>query len=100
MTRSAHASEIQYVWEYWGRRTPMSTVSDEDKAMAALMHACWVSFAKTGAPKCSAHAWPAYTPASDELMEFGASSGVRSNFRKAKLDAQAFVALPTLKLAK
>jgi para-nitrobenzyl esterase len=45
VTRSAHASEIQYVWEYWGRRTPMSTVSDEDKAMASLTHACWVSFA-------------------------------------------------------
>jgi hypothetical protein len=33
-------------------------------------------------------------------MEFGADSGVRTNFRKAKLDAQAFVTLPTLKLAK
>ena len=51
MTRAAHAAEIQYVWEYWGRRTPMSEVSEEDKAMAGLMHACWVAFAKTGAPK-------------------------------------------------
>ncbi|WP_372786664.1 carboxylesterase/lipase family protein [Phenylobacterium sp.] len=100
VTRSAHASEIQYVWEYWGRRTPLSTVSDEDKAMATLMHACWVSFARTGAPKCGSQAWPAYTPAADQLMEFGAPSGVRTNFRKAKLDAQAFVSLPTLKLAK
>ena len=32
----------------------MSLVSDEDKAMATLMHACWVSFAKTSAPKCGA----------------------------------------------
>jgi para-nitrobenzyl esterase len=100
VTRSAHASEIQYVWEYWGRRTPMSVVSDEDKAMASLMHACWVSFAKTGAPKCGPQAWPAYTPATDQLMEFGASSGVRANFRKAKLDAEQMTSLPALKLGK
>lgn len=100
MTRAAHAAEIQYVWEYWGRRTPMSQVSDEDKAMAALMHACWVSFAKTGAPKCGSQAWPAYDPARDELMEFGASSGVRTNFRKAQLDSQEASVLPTLAMGK
>jgi para-nitrobenzyl esterase len=100
MTRATHAAEIQYVFEYWGRRTPMSLVSDEDKAMASLMHACWVSFAKTGAPKCGPDAWPAYSPAKDQLMEFGASSGVRSNFRKAQLDSQEAVVLPTLALGK
>ena len=100
MTRAAHAAEIQYVWEYWGRRTPMSQVSEEDKAMAALMHACWVSFAKTGAPKCGSQAWPAYDPAKGQLMEFGAASGVRANFRKAQLDAQEAAILPTLGLGK
>nr|MEA2797661.1 para-nitrobenzyl esterase [Phenylobacterium sp.] len=100
VTRSPHASEIQYVWEYWGRRTPMSTVSDEDKAMATLMHACWVTFAKTGAPRCGSQAWPAYTPASDQLMEFGPSSGMRTNFRKAKLDAEQMTSLPALQLGK
>lgn len=100
VTTSAHASEIQYVWEYWGRRTPMSVVSDEDRAMATLMHACWVSFAKTGAPTCGTSVWPAYTPGADQLMEFGASSGVRTNFRKAKLDMQEGVTLPTLGLQK
>jgi para-nitrobenzyl esterase len=99
-TRASHADEIQYIWEYWGRRTPMSEVSDEDKAMASLMHACWVSFAKTGAPKCGPQAWPAYIPATDQLMEFGSSSGLQTNFRKMKLDAQEMVALPTLKLGK
>jgi len=98
MTRATHAAEIQYVFEYWGRRTPMSQVSNEDKAMATLMHACWVSFAKTSAPKCAP--WPAYDPAKDQLMEFGASSGVRSNFRKAQLDSQEAVVLPTLALGK
>ena len=82
MTTAAHAAEIQYVWEYWGRRTPMSVVSDEDRAMASLMHTCWVSFAKTSVPKCGPDAWPAYTAKTDQLMEFGAKSGVRTNFRK------------------
>jgi para-nitrobenzyl esterase len=100
MTRAGHAAEIQYVWEYWGRRTPMSEVSEEDKQMATLMHACWVSFAKTGAPKCGSQAWPAYDPAKDQLMEFGASSGVRSNFRKVQLDTQETAVLPTLALGK
>jgi para-nitrobenzyl esterase len=100
MTRAAHAAEIQYVWEYWGRRTPMSVVSDEDKAMASLMHACWVSFAKTGQPKCGPQAWPADDPARDQLMEFGAASGVRTNFRKTQLDAQQTTVLPTLGLRK
>jgi para-nitrobenzyl esterase len=100
MTRAAHAAEIQYVFEYWGRRTPMSVVTDEDRAMAKLMHACWVAFAKTGAPRCGGEPWPAYTPARDQLMEFGAESGVRTHFRKAQLDAQQADVLPTLGLGK
>ncbi len=100
MTRAAHAAEIQYVWEYWGRRTPMSLVSDEDHAMADLMHACWVSFARTGHPVCGPDPWPAYTPAGDQLMEFGSPSGVRTHFRKARLDAVQAVTLPKLDLAK
>jgi para-nitrobenzyl esterase len=97
-TRASHADEIQYVFEYWGRRTPMSVVSDEDKQMAKLMHACWVAFAKTGQPKCGTEPWPAYSPAKDQLMEFGASSGVRTNFRKVQLDAQAAAMTPMLAL--
>jgi para-nitrobenzyl esterase len=97
---AAHAAEIPYVFEYWGRRTPMSVVSDEDKAIAALMHACWVSFAKAGSPKCGTEAWPAYDAKADRLMEFGASSGVRTQFQKARLDAQAAASLPTLALGK
>ncbi len=97
-TRASHADEIQYVWKYWGRRTPMSMVSAKDQQVATLMHACWVSFAKTGAPTCGTEAWPAYTGASDQLMEFGATSGVRTHFRKAQLDAEEASTLPTLAL--
>ena len=97
VTRSFHAAEIQYVFEYWGRRTPLSMIKPDDQAMATLMHGCWVAFAKTGKPACD---WPAYQPKSDQLMEFGAASGVRTHFRKARLDAQEVVALPTLELSK
>lgn len=98
LDRAHHAAEIQYVFEYWGRRTPMSVVSDEDRAMASLMHACWVAFAKTGEPDCGGLDWPAYDPASDRLLEFGSETAVRENFRKIRLDAQEAVALPTLGL--
>jgi len=99
-TRASHADEIQYVWEYWGRRTPMSMVSAKDQEVASLMHACWVAFAKTSVPRCGDQAWPAYTPAHDQLMEFGKDSGVRTHFRKAQLDAEEAATLPTLALGK
>jgi para-nitrobenzyl esterase len=97
-TRASHADEIQYVWEYWGRRTPMSMVNAKDQEVASLMHACWVAFAKTSVPKCGGTTWPAYAPASDQLMEFGKESGVRAHLRKAQLDAQETATLPTLAL--
>lgn len=98
---ASHASEISYVYGGMNRRpgaappaagaaparTPPEPSAD-DKAMAALMHSCWVAFAKTGTPTCaSGPAWPKYDAKSDQLMEFGLSSGVRTNFRKAELDA-------------
>jgi len=98
-TRASHADEIQYVWEYWGRRTPASMVNAKDQQVASLMHACWVAFAKTSVPRCGGLAWPAYTPAGDQLMEFGKDSGVRTNLRKAQLDAVQSVVLPTLGLS-
>lgn len=100
LTRAFHAAEIQYVFEYWGRRTPMSAVSDEDRAMASLIHSCWVAFARAGTPACaSGPAWPAYDPASDRLMAFGSPSAVRAGFLKARLDAQDAAVPPTLELA-
>ena len=79
---AAHASEIPYVFD-WPRAGPAAA----DRAMATLMHGCWVAFAKTGKPTCpSGQAWPAYTPEGDQLMEFGVDSGVRQHFRKPELD--------------
>jgi para-nitrobenzyl esterase len=99
ITRAAHAAEIQYVFEYWGRRTPMSVVSDQDRAMARTMNACWAAFARTGTPRCEP-AWPAYDPARDELLEFGDQITVRQGFRDADLDRAEAEVLPTLGLGK
>ena len=84
-----HTSENPYVFD-----TQMiipnyaDQIRDEDRAEAAMMHSCWVSFAKTGRPACAgAPAWPPHSGTSDQLMEFGLTNGVRQHFRKAQLDA-------------
>ena len=86
-----HTSENPYVFD-----TQMivpnysSEIQDADRQVAAFMHSCWVAFAKTGTPTCgpSGPAWPAYNPASDQLMQFDATPAVAINYRKAQLDAQ------------
>jgi para-nitrobenzyl esterase len=93
-----HAAEIYYV--FGGQMSPQlaapnpanpisgpANPSAEDKAMMALMHACWASFAKTSQPCAGGPAWPKYDPASDQLLEFGSPVGVRQGFRKTALDA-------------
>jgi para-nitrobenzyl esterase len=84
-----HTSENPYVFDsQMGIPNYADQIQAEDRAMAALVHSCWVSFAKTGAAACKgASAWPAYAPASDQLMEFGLTADVRANFRKAQRDA-------------
>jgi para-nitrobenzyl esterase len=93
---ASHASEISFV--YGGMTRPLGggapgaapppPPSDEDKAMATLMHSCWVAFAKSGQPKCaSGPSWPKFDPKKPQLLEFGTPSGVRDDFRKAELDA-------------
>jgi para-nitrobenzyl esterase len=84
-----HTSENPYVFDtQMGIPNYADQIQAEDRAMAALVHSCWVSFAKTGAPACkAAPAWPAYAPAGDQLIEFGLTTDVRVNFRKAQRDA-------------
>lgn len=87
---AGHGSEIPYVFETGGDLAARYGISltDEDRAMEKLVHSCWVAFAKTGKPDCNGGlAWPAYSHASDELMEFGASSGPVSGFRAAQYQA-------------
>jgi para-nitrobenzyl esterase len=61
------------------------------------MHACWTTFAKTGAPARGPRR-PAYAAAKDELVEFGSQTGLRTGFRDAEFDAQEAAVLPTLAL--
>ena len=68
-----HTSEIPYVFDSQ-MAVPVYKleIQDEDRAMARRVHSCWVAFAKTGVPACDGGpAWPAYTPAGDQLMSFG-----------------------------
>ena len=86
-----HTSENPYVFD-----TQMivpnyaSEIQDPDRQVAAFMHSCWVSFAKTGKPVCGTGdpAWPAYQPATDQLMTFDAAPSVVAGYRKQQLDAQ------------
>jgi len=86
-----HTSENPYVFD-----TQMivpnysSEIQDADRRVAAFMHSCWVSFAKTGTPVCGAGdpAWPAYDPTSDQLMRFDAPAAIVAHYRKGQLDAQ------------
>ena len=99
---AGHASEIPYVFNSWdtlGALRMGMPVSAQDMAMTRLVHACWVAFAKTGAPRCGpGPAWPAYTPENDTLMEFDTNSGPRRHVRKAQPDVLEAQTLPTLKL--
>jgi para-nitrobenzyl esterase len=94
-----HGSEIVFAFDTLDAFAARfgAAPSSEDKATATLMHSCWVSFAKTGTPRCGG--WGAYTPASDSLMEFDAQSGVKSGFRKAQYDALEARLLPSLSVA-
>ncbi|MGH8180785.1 MAG: carboxylesterase family protein, partial [Steroidobacteraceae bacterium] len=65
-----HASEIPFVFDtvaaHYGKDT-----SRADEAMARVVHAYWVAFARTGRPAArGAPAWPAYHESSDRLMSF------------------------------
>jgi para-nitrobenzyl esterase len=90
-----HGGEIPFVFATWDR-IGGAMVTPEDKAMEAEAHACWVGFAKTGAPVCPHLAWPPFDPASDITEELGEASGPRPHLRQAQYDALQKVMLPAL----
>jgi para-nitrobenzyl esterase len=83
-----HASEIPYVFNSQDAIPVYSTeIVDADRGVASLMHSCIVGYVKTGRPTCDHQDWPTYSLASDQLLEIGPSSGVRTHWRKPELDA-------------
>jgi para-nitrobenzyl esterase len=90
----AHGGELAYVFgnlpdkeRVQGTRTIPAATADDRKSGAAMTDD-WAAFAKTGNPTApGSPAWPAYTPATDAVLEFGADGvAARPSFHKATLD--------------
>jgi para-nitrobenzyl esterase len=89
----AHGGELMYVFgnlpdhdRVQGTRTIPAATADDRKSSAAMTDA-WVAFAKTTDPSTPTAAWPAYAPASDTVLEFGADGvHARPAFHKVSLD--------------
>jgi len=86
---AAHGSEIPFVFGTASMLAHQFNLpfSDEDRATEQLIHACWVSFAKSETPDCAGKTWPSFAASSDALMEFGPNPGVVRGFRKAQYEA-------------
>jgi para-nitrobenzyl esterase len=71
-----HATEIPFVFDTVAARYGRDlTASDE--AAARAMHAYWVAFARTGRPEVPGQPpWPAYSAATDVLLDFTAAGPV------------------------
>ena len=86
---AAHGQEMTYLFDSWDALAPGAPITDEMRAVGRMIRSCWVSFAKTGKPRCEgAPDWPRYTPMDDRLMELNQAPRVLQGFRKAQLDAQ------------
>jgi para-nitrobenzyl esterase len=88
MIGASHGAEIPYVFDSW-RQSPLGGrfLMERDNAEAAMIHACWVSFAKEGRPVCpGAPAWPAYSKENDQLLDFGAATVVQGGLDAHRLD--------------
>jgi para-nitrobenzyl esterase len=69
--------------------------------VTAIVHGCWVAFAKSGQPACpGAPAWSPYTASHDTLMKFDRNATLVEHYRSAQYAAQQAAALPTLDLPK
>jgi para-nitrobenzyl esterase len=101
---AGHDSEIPFVFDSWDHLGALGAglkLSDQDRAVTALVHSCWVTFAKTGVPTCAGGpVWPAFTRGSDTLIDFDAQTTLKSDFHKAQYEAQEVAVLPTLDLGK
>jgi para-nitrobenzyl esterase len=82
-----HGSEIPYVFDSWHESPTGGTLlAAEDRAFATTMHACWVSFAKTGAPACGPSPLTPYRADRNDIIEFGAEVASKPDPWSAILD--------------
>jgi para-nitrobenzyl esterase len=91
---AVHASERAYVFDNLGEEDWKTVPADAP--LAATMSAYWVAFAKTGDPNGDARpAWPRYSSASDELLNFTNAGPVAEKTPDAvRLDAIAVARYP------
>ena len=61
-------------------------LTDADRAETAVVHGCWVAFAKTGIPTCPGGVeWPRYNGADDTVMYFGLDAVEKARISKGVL---------------
>jgi para-nitrobenzyl esterase len=91
---TSHGGEIIYAFNNvpdhplaLGTRT-IPAATPEDRRISDAMTAYWVAFAKSSDPGgAGGPSWPAYDPATDPVLEFGADGvHVRPGFHKTTLD--------------
>ena len=84
-----HSGEMVFVFNNVEGAKVKGKIPFEEKhqALANVMSAYWVQFAKTGNPnKESLAEWPAYDSTKDQHIEFGEVVKVGQGLRKEKLD--------------
>ena len=88
MAGANHASEIPYVFDTWSQSPGGGAfVTDSERAEASLLHACWVSFARTGTPTCPpAPVWQRHLAAAPALMDFGEQAVAGSGLDRETID--------------
>jgi para-nitrobenzyl esterase len=85
MLGAFHASEIPYV--FLTQDGGFGTYDEKDHELARAMSAYWVQFAVSGDPNGAGRpAWPKYTAAADEHVEFGDQIMVKTGLRKDAAD--------------
>jgi para-nitrobenzyl esterase len=101
---AGHASEIPFVFASWDAMGPEGQglkPSADDLRVTAIVHGCWVAFAKSDLPQCpGAPQWPPYTGRYDTLMQFDLNPTLKTHYRLAQYIAAQNATLPTLDLPK
>lgn len=71
--RAPHGSDVFHVFETFDHRPDGGPPAiPADRAMGAVIHACWVSFARTGRPLCpGVQTWSDYATGRQPWMVFG-----------------------------